>query len=116
MSLAKAKVPSPVGPPWLPTVSTYKCGTPGTGWAQPMNVGSLGSSVWLVDGLTDVPGCIDIAPPPPSYTATRKLPAPVGPSVVDELKLIGMAEVPGTPPEVGLPGISLSRNESSTQM
>src|SRR5262245_45072530 len=27
-----------------------------------------------------------------------------------------MAEVPGTPPLVGLPGISFSRNESSTQM
>src|SRR5262245_35461150 len=39
--------------------------------------------------------------------------ANVGTNVVEELKLIGMALVPGTPPGVGLPGISCSKHASS---
>ena len=46
-------------------------GTPGTGWAKPMKVGSLGSSVWPVGVLIFVAGCADMAPLPPRATTPR---------------------------------------------
>ena len=32
VSVDRNPTPAPVGPPWLPTVSTYKCGTIGRDW------------------------------------------------------------------------------------
>ena len=50
--------------PWLPIFNEYRCGTPATGWAKPMNVESFGSSVCGLPAAG--------APLPPSYTAMRK--------------------------------------------